>query len=193
MAVPPYSALAAVHCAHDVVVARAAAQVAFQVRADGGGVGAGVFLHQRGGAHHHAGRAEAALQAVAFAEGFLHRVQRAGSGEALNGGHGGAVGLDREDIARLDRPAIQVDRAGAALRGVAADVGAGQAQLFAQELDQEGVGFYLRVNGLAVDRQADRNRHACLHVGWTRMTNCPKSRTNCVGLATTRYCRLRRL
>ncbi|GAB7549765.1 hypothetical protein CS8_094770 [Cupriavidus sp. 8B] len=44
-------------------------------------------------------------------------------------------------------------------------MGTGQAELFAQELDEKGVGFYLRVDGAAVDGQADRNRHACLHVG----------------------------
>ena len=38
-------------------------------------VGLAVVLHQVDGAHHHAGRAEAALQAVVLAEGLLHRVQ----------------------------------------------------------------------------------------------------------------------
>ena len=39
------------------------------------------------------------------------------------------VGLHREDRARLHRPAVEQHRAGAAVRGVAADVGAGQPQV----------------------------------------------------------------
>ena len=49
----------------------------------------------------------------------------------------GAIGLDREHRARLRAPAVDEDGAGAALAGVAADVRAGQAQLFAEEVDEE--------------------------------------------------------
>src|SRR6195952_2827967 len=61
----------------DVVIARAAADVAVERFADLFLVGlrvVGEQLHRR---HHHARRAEAALQAVAFAERRLHRMQLA--------------------------------------------------------------------------------------------------------------------
>ncbi len=84
--------------------------------------------------HDHAGRAVAALQTVILAERFLHRMQlRRRSARPsivvieapshLPGQHG----------AGLDGHAVEMNHAGAALGGVAADMGAGQAQIFAQE------------------------------------------------------------
>ncbi|GAA0838572.1 hypothetical protein GCM10009080_27450 [Cupriavidus pauculus] len=68
---------------------------------------------------------------------------------------------------------------------------AGQAKLLAQKLNQKGVGFDLGVNGLAIDRQADGNCHACLHVGGARMaSSADPDNDDCAGQATTRYCRL---
>ena len=43
----------------------------------------------------------------------------------------------REHGAGLHRHAVDMDDAGAALRGVAADMGAGEAQVLAQELHQQ--------------------------------------------------------
>src|SRR5438309_8830952 len=61
------------HGLDDVLVARAAAQVAFQLFADLRFAGVGMALAQVERAHHHARGAEAALQAVALLEGGLHR------------------------------------------------------------------------------------------------------------------------
>jgi hypothetical protein len=59
-------------------------------------------------------------------------MQRAiGRGESFNGQHIGAFELQRQNRAGLDRLAIDVHDAGAALRGVAADMGAGEPQMFA--------------------------------------------------------------
>ena len=91
----------------------------------------GILGNQGCGAHHHARRAETALQAVAFAKRGLHGMQRAVGREPFDGGDVGALGLHGEHVARLHGAAVQMDGAGAALRGVAADVGAGQAQLVA--------------------------------------------------------------
>src|SRR6185295_20064387 len=63
--------------AHDVLVAGAAAHVAFEALADLRLARAVVVLHEVDRAHHHARRAEAALQPVALVERDLHRVQRA--------------------------------------------------------------------------------------------------------------------
>ena len=72
-----------------------------------------------------------------LAEGFLHRVQSAVRGKPLDGGDGRAVHGDRERRAGLHRLAVEMHDAGAALRGVAADMGAGQPQVLAQELHQQ--------------------------------------------------------
>ena len=121
----------------DVVVARAAADVALEPLAHLVLARVGVLLQQVGGAHQHAGRAEAALQAVMLAERLLQRVQLAALGQALDRRHLGAVGLGREHGAGLDRIAVDMDHAGAALAGVAADMGAGEAEIAAQEIDQQ--------------------------------------------------------
>src|SRR5918996_3555417 len=136
----------------DVVVAGAAAQVALEPLADLGFGGRRVALHQVDRAHDHAGRAEAALQPVMLAERRLHRVQLAVLRQALDGGDLRALGLYREHGAALHRFAIDVDHAGAALAGVAADVGAGQIELLAYKLDQEGTRLDLPRHRLAVHR-----------------------------------------
>jgi hypothetical protein len=75
-------------------------------------------------------------------------------------GDGGAVALHREDGAGLDAVAAHMDDAGAALAGVAADMRAGQAQLFAQQLDQQRARFDLDLVLSAVHRQRDLRHFA---------------------------------
>ena len=53
--------------------------------------------------------------------------------------------------AGFDRPAVDMDDAGAALAGVAADMGAGQVQIFAQEMDEEGPVLNICRNGITID------------------------------------------
>jgi hypothetical protein len=91
------------------------------------------------------------LQAVILAERFLHRMQRrAVGGKALDGPDLVAVGHHRKGCAGFHRLAVEMHHAGAALRGIAADMGAGQPQVFAQKLDQQGAGIDVSVNGVAV-------------------------------------------
>ena len=63
----------------------------------------------------------------------------------------GAIGLDGEHRARLHGLAVDVDGAGAALRGVAADVGPGQVQVLADQLDQEPSRLDVHLPGNSVD------------------------------------------
>ena len=72
-----------------------------------------------------------------FAEGFLHRVQRVAVGKALDRGDVFAVDLAGEDRAGFDRQTVNMNGAGAALGRIAADMGAGHAQTFAQILNQK--------------------------------------------------------
>src|SRR5258708_5318426 len=112
---------------HDVLVTGAAAEGAFNAVAHVLFARIWIALEQIAGGHDHPRRAVAALQAVFVPEGLLHDVQLAVRGQAFDGRHLRAVGLDGEDGARLDGLAVDEDRAGAALAGVAADIGAGEA------------------------------------------------------------------
>ena len=80
-------------------------------------------------------------------------------GEALDGRDLGAVGLDGEHRARLDRPAVDVDGAGAALAGVAADVGAGQVEVLAERLDEEPSRLDVELPGCPIDDERDVFAH----------------------------------
>lgn len=108
--------------------------------------------------HHHAWRAETALQAVMFTESFLHGMQSAiGLGEAFNGDHLLALGLHSQHGAALHRFAIDMHRAATALCGVAADMRAGEALMIADEFNQQSARFDLSRNGLSVDRHVHLN------------------------------------
>jgi hypothetical protein len=108
--------------------------------------------------HHHARRAVAALQRVLLLEGPLDRVQGAvRAAEALDRGDRTAVRLGREYRARLHRDAIQCHGAGAALRSVAADVGAGEPEAVAEQVDEERATWDSSRTQGAVDRQLDGN------------------------------------
>ena len=124
----------------DVVVTGAAAEIAFQAFADFLlGQAVGMRLHQVDGGHDHAGGTEAALQCVMLAEHLLHRVQRAvGRGKALDREDARAVRLQRKLGAGLHRNPVDMDHAGAALAGIAADMGAGEAELLTQQFDKQG-------------------------------------------------------
>ena len=82
------------------------------------------------------GDAKSALEAVTFPEALLHGMQLPVLRHAFDGGNFTAVRLHGEDGAGLDREPVDVDDTGAALAGVAADMRAGEAQLFANVLNQ---------------------------------------------------------
>ena len=81
---------------------------------------------------------------------------RAAHPEAFKVGFG-AVGFGGEHGAGLHLLAVDMDRAGTALAGVAADMSAGQAQFLAQERDEKRAPLDLAGHGLAIDRH--RNFH----------------------------------
>src|SRR6267143_6364266 len=146
----------------DVLVAGAAAEIAFEFLADGvvaEVVALAVDDVDRG--HDHAGGAEAALQAVMLAERLLHRMQRrAVGGQTFDGLDLVPVSHYRERGAGLDRLAVEMHDAGTALRGVAADMGAGQPKIFAQKLHQQGAGVDIGVDGIAVHDQGNLGHSA---------------------------------
>ncbi len=73
-------------------------------------------------------------------------------GQALQGRHGGAVGLHRQHGARLHRLTVEVDGASTARRSLATHVRGGEAEDVAQVVDQQQarldlVGVRLPVDG----------------------------------------------
>ena len=124
------------HRFDDIVVAGAAADAAFQLVADGCLVQlVAVAVHDIDRRHDHAWSATAALRAKIAAEGGLHRVQLVALGDAPDCGDIGAGGLSDQRGAGVDRPAVDMDGASAALPGVAADMCPGQIEIFAQQMD----------------------------------------------------------
>jgi hypothetical protein len=67
---------------------------------------------------------------------LLHRMHLAGLGNAFDGLDDRAIGLHRERKARAHRLAVDDDGATAAFAGAAADMGAGEAEVVAQEVAQ---------------------------------------------------------
>src|SRR2546421_123199 len=148
------------HRLDDVVVAGAAADVAFELVPDGRLVKlAAVAVHNIDRRHDHARGTVTALQAMIVAERRLHRVQFVAFCDAFDGSDVRVRGLAGQYGAGFYRPAVDMDDAGAALAGVAADMGAGQVQMVAQEMDEKGPVFDLSRDGLAVHGQFDC-RHA---------------------------------
>ena len=74
-------------------------------------------------------------------ERLLQRMQRALLAHSLDRLDLGAVRLDGEQRAGLDRLTVEMHGARAAVGRVAADVRAGEAERFTQEVDQEQAGF----------------------------------------------------
>jgi hypothetical protein len=98
-----------------------------------------------------AGGAVAALEGVALDEGFLQRVQAVAVRQAFDGGHAGAGLHDRQGEAGVDPPAVGQDGAGPALAVVTALLGAGQAEVLAQGVQERHPRFQLQLVSGAVD------------------------------------------
>src|SRR5215510_8844728 len=97
----------------------------------------GVAPEQRDARHHHARRAESALESMLLPESFLNGMQLAALLQSFDGTDVAAVRLYGEDRARLHRIAVDDDGAGTAVRRVAADVRARQTEVIAQQVDQQ--------------------------------------------------------
>src|SRR5579859_1818490 len=147
------------HGLDDVHVTGAAAEVAFEALADLVFGRIGVLLEKVGRGHDEAGRAVAALQAVLVPESLLDGVQLIAVGHALDGREVAAVGLDGEHRAALDRLAVHVDRARAALAGVAADVRSGQAYDIPEVVHEQQSRFDLVLVLTPVDGDSDLVLH----------------------------------
>jgi hypothetical protein len=142
------------------LVAGAAAEIAVDGFPDLAVGRAGMMLQQVMRAHDHAGGAEAALQPVLLPEPLLDGVQLVAVGEAFHRGDFAAVGLHRQYGTGLDRASVQQHGAGAAQRGLTADVGAGKPGDFAQEVHQQQT----RLHGGALIYSIDADCDVLLHM-----------------------------
>ncbi len=70
--------------------------------------------------------------------------------------------LHGENGAGLDRLAVEMDDAAAALRRVATDMGAGEFEMIAQEFGEQGTGFDLGAAFNAIDGQFHFEGQMCL-------------------------------
>ena len=96
-------------------------------------------------------------------ERLLDRVQLAALGEPFDGRDVAAVGLHRQTGAGLYGDAVHPDHTGAALAGVAPDLGAGEAQVIPQEMDQQHPRVHVALAGPAID--SDLNSQGDTPVG----------------------------
>ena len=95
----------------------------------------GIGFEQRRRGHQQAGRADAALRRAMRQEGLLQRRQRRAA-KAFDRAHAASLGRGGRHQAGADRLAVEQHRAGAAIAGVAADLGAGQPEMVAQHRRQ---------------------------------------------------------
>ena len=107
---------------HDVLVAGAAAQIAFEALADLFVLGLGLRSRICLEVMIMPGVQKPHCSAVFVPERFLHRIQLAVGRKSFDGEHVRAIGLHREHGAALDRLAVDLHRASAAQRSLAADV-----------------------------------------------------------------------
>src|SRR4029079_5418604 len=145
---------------HDVRVAGAPAQVAAQAFRDLPSSRRRLVSEEMHRRHHHAGRAEATLETVAFPEALLNRVQSSVCGEALDGRQVRSLGLHGEHRARLHRLAVDEHGARAADARLAPDVGPGQVAEVPQVVNQEETRFNRVVVRSRIDAKVDGNGHS---------------------------------
>tara|TARA_R110001599_G_scaffold351675_2_gene584243 strand:- start:1918 stop:2241 length:324 start_codon:yes stop_codon:yes gene_type:complete len=107
------------------MIARASADISFKLGPDCLFGRIRVALDQVNRTHDHARRAEAALQAMMFPEGGLHRVKLTIFCQTFYGCDIRAISLNGQHGAGLNAIAIHMHRTGATLAGVTADMGAG--------------------------------------------------------------------
>src|SRR5215204_2442659 len=140
---------------HNVLVARAAAQVSFQAFPYLPLRRAGILLQEADGGHDHARRAVAALQTVRLVESLLHRMPHTILRNAPDSGDLVPVGLHRKDCTRLDRLPIEVDRAGPATGRVAPRMHAPDPKVLPEMMEQQQPRFHLSHVGVPVYRHLD--------------------------------------
>ena len=145
------------HGAKDAVIGAAAAQMSrkrrtdFLARRHGGSPCRAPAVVKRRGLDDEARRAEAALQGVVRHEGLLHRMQPCGA-DAFDRRHVRVRGRSRRHQAAHGGLAVDQHGAGAADAGPADQLGAGEVERVAHDVDQQRVRIVGERSEFAVDR-----------------------------------------
>jgi hypothetical protein len=139
---------------NDGVITRAAAQISGQSATDLMAVQflSPVLFNQRGGCHHKARRADAALYGAFVYKSLLHRGQFIVSTFTLHRAYGAAVGPYGQKNAGIHGDVVNQYRTGAALSHAAALLDADQPQLLPQNFEQRLPNIHAELPLLAVYR-----------------------------------------
>ena len=143
----------------DFVIASAATKIARHPFLDFVFARFRVLVEQRLGRDDLTRRADAALKTAVLDEGLLQRMELAVPREPFDGLDALAGAAGSQGQARAHQAPVDDDAAGAADADAAAFLGSGQAQVVAQNLQQQAVGLDLDLMFLAVDPQGDRALH----------------------------------
>src|SRR6266851_3174520 len=144
----------------DLLIPRAAAEVAGERLANLVSRRFGVVVQQRLRCEQDAGRAVAALRGAELSESLLQRVELRPARKPLDGRDRAAFDLDRQQQAAQLRPSVHEDTACPAFAQLAAVLGAGQLHVLAQHLEkglvhrQQQLGplaIYVQCNDLPID------------------------------------------
>ncbi len=87
--------------------------------------------------------------------------------QAFDGDDIGAVQFAGKNQAGIYRLAVHHHRAGAAIAGAAAFLGAGDADLVAQQVEQESMGLDLAADGFAVEGELNFRVHGNSKFNWS--------------------------
>src|SRR3954468_507898 len=137
----------------DLLVARAAAEIARDRFLDAAGRRLRLAREQRLGAEQDAGRAIAALRGAKIGKGRLQRMQLGATRHAFYGLDRAPFAFEPEQQAGELRLAIDQHRAGAALAELAAMLGTREPEVLAQHLEQRLVRRGRSLDGFAVHRE----------------------------------------
>ncbi len=165
----------------DLAIAGAAAQDATERIHDLGLGGVRPRREEGIGGHQHARRADPALRGAAPQERGLDRPQGVTGGEALDGVDRAPVQLTERDETGAHRVAVQANRAGATVAGIAADLRAGQTQVVAEDLAEAPHRVAIDRDITAIDPEGRRSGR---HVG--HASTCATARRTSVRAASRR-------
>jgi hypothetical protein len=137
----------------DLGVPSAAAEIAGESFFDFVSRGVRFLVQEMAGSHKDAWRANAALGAAAVEYGLLQAVQVGGWREAFDRGDVSSVCLQNRDEATVDEQVVYQDAAGATFAFAASFLGAGQAEVVAQDVEQAFHGINVECSRLAIHRE----------------------------------------
>ena len=101
---------------------------------------------------------------MALRKRLLDGMQFAVFGKSFNGDDFAALGHRRKHCAGFYRATVQQDGAGAAIRGIAADMRSSKVEMLAQQIHKQGPRLDQRLPRLSVDANAHQNFFSVRHI-----------------------------